>query len=415
VDDGDDDDDAADDDDGDDGHDDNAPSELLGPLLEEWPDLLGLVLTWLDPTDCALLARVAKAWLAVVLANNLPRAGKAGAVPLKVTDFVGSVEMLAWAKDNGCPWESRTCAAAGGRLDVLQWARKYHCPWDERTTVFAARGGHLEVLKWAREHSCPFTRVRGVLRPASCGWSCAARVERVLHVCHAAGVGQGERVSVGLVDLRTRSSGRAPGGADMGAGAGCQWGERTCRYAAEGGHLEVLRWARAHGCLWEELRMLVRAAEGGHLAVLKWLQELGALQDCPWDHTGNIADCRGHLDVLKWARAHGCPFERWTSNRAAGGGHLDVLMWLREVSCRWDALTCRAAAQGGHLKVLQWAREQDCPWDASTCHAAAEHGHLEVLQWARAHGCEWDEATIHALAAEHGHQEVVTWLEETDE
>ena len=50
-----------------------APNELLGPLLE-WPDLIALVLTQLDPTACALLARVAKPWLAVVVANNLPRA-----------------------------------------------------------------------------------------------------------------------------------------------------------------------------------------------------------------------------------------------------------------------------------------------------------------------------------------------------
>ena len=35
---------------------DDAPSKLLGPL-EEWPDLLGLVLARLDPTDCALLAQ----------------------------------------------------------------------------------------------------------------------------------------------------------------------------------------------------------------------------------------------------------------------------------------------------------------------------------------------------------------------
>jgi hypothetical protein len=26
----------------------------------------------------------------------------------------------------------------------------------------------------------------------------------------------------------------------------------TCHYAAEGGHREVLRWALAHGCPWDE-------------------------------------------------------------------------------------------------------------------------------------------------------------------
>ena len=53
----------------------------------------------------------------------------------------------------------------------------------------------------------------------------------------------------------------------------------------------------------------------------------------------------------------------------------------------------REAAQGGHLQVLRWAREQGCPWDFTTCLSAAAGGHLEVLRWAREHDCEWDEWT----------------------
>jgi hypothetical protein len=96
---------------------------------------------------------VAKPWLAVVLANKLPRAGMTEeAVKLKVVDFVGSVERLAWAKANGCPWEKRTCAliaAWGGHLEVLQWARQHDCPWDKRTCAWATRGGDLDVLMGA--------------------------------------------------------------------------------------------------------------------------------------------------------------------------------------------------------------------------------------------------------------------------
>ena len=47
-------------------------------------------------------------------------------------------------------------AARGGHLEVLQWARQNGCPWDEYTCVYAAMGGHLEVLKWARANGCPF-------------------------------------------------------------------------------------------------------------------------------------------------------------------------------------------------------------------------------------------------------------------
>ena len=59
-------------------------------------------------------------------------------------------------------------------------------------------------------------------------------------------------------------------------------------------------------------------------------------------------------------------------------------------------MVCSYAALGGHLEVLQWARANGCPWDEDTCSAAANRGHLEVLQWARANGCPWGEETCEA-------------------
>ena len=37
-----------------------------------------------------------------------------------------------------------------GHLEVLQWARANGCAWSVDTCMFAAAGGHLEVLQWAR-------------------------------------------------------------------------------------------------------------------------------------------------------------------------------------------------------------------------------------------------------------------------
>ena len=48
---------------------------------------------------------------------------------------------------------------------------------------------------------------------------------------------------------------------------------------------------------------------------------------------------------------------------------------------------CADAAAEGHLNVLRWARENGCPWDERTCKLAAEEGHLEVFNWACANGC----------------------------
>ena len=53
-------------------------------------------------------------------------------------------------------------------------------------------------------------------------------------------------------------------------------------------------------------------------------------------------------------------------------------------------LPCERAAFYGHLELLKWAREHNCPWDEDTCERAAFRGHLELLKWARANGCPWD-------------------------
>jgi hypothetical protein len=67
----------------------------------------------------------------------------------------------------------------------------------------------------------------------------------------------------------------------------------------------------------------------------------------------------------------------------AAGGHLELLQWAREHGCPWDALTYFFALDGEHEEVLRWARDHDCPWDGSMIHAAVEYGSMNVLQWTR--------------------------------
>jgi hypothetical protein len=137
-------------------HDDTFP--LIDRLLEDLPEVVErFLLPGLDSTALALLARVDRGWCAVVVSSGLPRAGITEGVPLRVTEFCGSVERLAWAKANGCPWSERTCAlaAGGGRIEVLRWTQEHGCPWNAETCAYAAQGGFLDVLRWAQEHHCP--------------------------------------------------------------------------------------------------------------------------------------------------------------------------------------------------------------------------------------------------------------------
>ena len=104
----------------------------------------------------------------------------------------GHLEVVQWLRENGCPWDAMTCAGrqlegtwrfcsgrlrrcpwngpcsrdCGGHLEVLQWARENGCPWDEHTCSAAAKEGHLEVLQWARENGCRGTSTRARSRRA---------------------------------------------------------------------------------------------------------------------------------------------------------------------------------------------------------------------------------------------------------
>ena len=108
------------------------PSPLLGRLVGKLPVVFKAeVLPRLEPIDRAMCARVGSASRAAVVASDLPRAGArqgGRGVPLKLQELCGSVERLAWARENGCPLVvprpcgcvSDDCVCGGG------------CGWDVR-------------------------------------------------------------------------------------------------------------------------------------------------------------------------------------------------------------------------------------------------------------------------------------------
>ena len=72
----------------------------------------------------------------------------------------------------------------------------------------------------------------------------------------------------------------------------------------------------------------------------------------------------------------------------------------------------RAPAEGGHLAVLQWARANGCPWNYETCFSAAHDGQLEALQWAIENGCPIYLQGCMSIATQNEHPDVVAWLNE---
>jgi hypothetical protein len=130
---------------------------------------------------------------------------------------------------------------------------------------------------------------------------------------------------------------------------------------------------------------LLAAARAGHFGAVKWLYKL--LKRGPeiswvtesFQRICTSAASGGHLEIIRWARREGLPWDDFTPSEAAKGGHLECLKWLRENGCPLRPLVCSSAASGGHLEILQWACRNGTYMGSYTCANAALGGHLEVL------------------------------------
>jgi hypothetical protein len=82
-----------------------------------------------------------------------------------------------------------------------------------------------------------------------------------------------------------------------------------------------------------------------------------------------IGSVFGSMGKLEWAiSACGLPLSGELLIHAARHGQLEQLRLLRTRGCAWEPIArgrddlCSSAATGGHLAVLQWARADGCPW-----------------------------------------------------
>jgi len=229
-------------------------------------------------------------------------AGSSQQLPLKVEDFVSSIESLKWAESNGCPvLDSRTLALAarGGCLEVIKYLRELGCSWSDCCAPQAAAGGQLQTLKWLKANGCPW-------------------------------------------DIRCSNYDSS---------------SLTAGLAAQHGHVEILIWLRENGVEFDSWTCS-RAAEGNQLATLQWLRASGSPCD---ERTCTRAASHGHIAVLEYAIGQGITCGAWTCMDVAWHGNLDMLKWLRERDVVWDEDTLVVSAENGHHELFKWAKDNGCP------------------------------------------------------
>ena len=174
-----------------------------------------------------------------------------------------------------------------------------------------------------------------------------------------------------------------------------------CEKVAETNKLELLEWAREEKyCDWDE-RTITAAAIQGNLEMVKycvaneWPIEENA---CAWAADG------GHLECLKYLSEEvEEPWDSLTAEWAAESGHLHILEYLVERKYdQFDRSACMCAATNGHLDCLKYLHETaKAPWDDDAVQEAHENNHPECVQYLLDNNCllprgwRYEDGTLH--------------------
>ena len=180
-----------------------------------------------------------------------------------------------------------------------------------------------------------------------------------------------------------------------------------CKSAIASGQLETVRWlldkANEQGFADETTSCLLYcsvAIQGKHLDLLRYLRSVG----CPWDEDTfrRALQCE-YMPVLEYILTE-YPFDARNLKHAVQSASLELLRWLRQkyppfdmdrketlYASWWDATLFETAVSCRALPILQWLRcECECPWNEKVCIIACQNGIIDTLEWLLEQGCPRD-------------------------
>ena len=181
------------------------------------------------------------------------------------------------------------------------------------------------------------------------------------------------------------------------------WWDKTwfCWKVAKTNKLELLKWAREEKkCDWNE-RTIDAAVRQGNLEMVKYC----VANECPINMNAcAYAAQGGHLEVLKYLHEEvKAPWTSGTASFAAESAQLHILEYLFERKYdKYSTGACAYAAKNGHLDCLKYVHETaKAPWDEDAVQGAHKKNHTECVQYLLDNNCplpiEWryDNGTLY--------------------
>lgn len=132
------------------------------------------------------------------------------------------------------------------------------------------------------------------------------------------------------------------------------------------------------------------AAQNGHLHILKYLHDNG----CPWDsETVKNAAWFGKDDCLQYALENNCPKINATC-QAVRSKNFKCLQLLHQYECEWEYDTAELAAFYNRIDMLKFVIENGCPFSTETLNWAASNGSLKSIEYLLSLGVKPNKQTL---------------------
>ena len=136
----------------------------------------------------------------------------------------------------------------------------------------------------------------------------------------------------------------------------------TMRGAAVGGHLPILRYLCDMNCPGHE-EILENAVQHNRRHVIKFVMDNPSIK-CNLQQVGWEAASHGHIDLLEYFKEHlHYVYNESTMEGATLGCKLDTMKYLYAQKCPWDKRVVNTAIAMGHVDCLRFALQHQCPYD----------------------------------------------------
>lgn len=313
-------------------------------------------------------------------------------------------------------------AAENGHLHLIEWLYSKGCPLDKYVSISAASNGHTNLLEWLHEKKCELDKhvcnaaVGGITADRKGCWD--SNIDKTTNGGHfdtlmwlienECPIDYNDIVSaairnnhIGILEWVRVNKHFDFNGKNF-----------LSNEAIQGGHIDVLKYLHKNGVNWDiDSEPLYCAATYGYVDIMEYAFQNGC--KLPEKEAFSLCDIGAHncnLNVIKWARKHGCHWNEKTFSYAAMYNDIEMVKWFYENGCPWDEETSYVAAMFGNFDVLKWVSDRGCPWSKDLCIAATDSGHLDIIIWACENGCIVDEKTIDA-AMRTNNTKIIQWFQ----